>query len=471
MYLLLGCGDVGFEVANRMKEEDKENIRIVEIDSRKVDQLKELGFDVFQGDFTEPEVLKEAGIERVEIVLVLTKDSEVAEQALGAINQVKLDLEIDPVVVTRVADSLERPEVRRYGAAKVLPSSEILADSIYRRVGEFRNVLKERRLRKVLEKKEGRMAVVLQNNPDPDSIASGLGLQRYAGSFGTSSDLIYDGEIGHHQNRAMVNALDLELLRVDDVSFDDYGAYALVDVATYENCALPKDIIPTVVIDHHSVSPEAIEAEFKDIVEVGATATLITSYLLCGNVELDESLVTALALAILTDTMNFTRGATRLDFAAFEHLLPAINIDVLRRLQSPPISADTFETIRKAIRSGRVKDGYLISNVGEIKDRDTIPQAADYLLRREGVLTCLVYGVVNDDVYVSGRTNDVRLNIGKLMNDIFGKIGSAGGHPTAGGATISLSVFDVDRENKKALRGAIDRAIGRKFWATVGALK
>lgn len=470
MYLLLGCGDVCFTLANKMKEKDEE-IKLIEKDPKKADQLEAIGFDVFQGDFTEPKVIREAGAEQAEIIFILCSDSETTERAMGAINQVKLDMEIDPLVVVRVTDSLEVDGAKKHGAAEVLPSSEIFADFTYQKFREFKERIKEKHMRKVLEEVEGKMAIILQDSPDPDSIASGLALQHYSSSLGIDSDLIYGGEIGHQQNRAMVNALKLGLLKADQVNLGEYDAHALVDVATRGNCALPEDIIPTIVLDHHSAISEEVEARHKDIVEVGAAATILTNYLRFGEVEISEPLATALTFAILTDTMNFTRGATHLDFATFEYLLPLVSSDLLRKLQSPPISADTFETIRKAIRSSRVKEGYLISNVGGIKDRDTIPQAADYLLRREGVLTSLVYGIVDDEVHISGRTKDVRLHIGKLMKDIFNDIGSAGGHHTAGGATIPLDAFDVDKDNKKALRGAIDRAVGRKFWETVGALK
>lgn len=470
MYFILGCGDVGFTLAKKLRDKG-EAIRILEKNPQKVNQLTELGFDTAEGDFTKPETLRDSGIEHAEVVLIMVSDSEVAERGLGAINQVKLDLEIDPIVIARSTDTLETTDMKEYGAAEVVASSEVLADFTHQKFQEFRERIKERQLRKVLKKIEGKMAIILQTNPDPDSISSGLALSLYASAFGVGSDMIYGGQIGHQQNRALVNALNLDLKKAKEVDFENYNAYALVDVSTRGNCALPEKIRPNIIIDHHSVVSEEIEAEHKDIVKVGATATLLANYLRYGEIEYDESFATALAFGILTDTLNFTRNASHLDFITFERLLPLISEDLLKELQSPPVSADTLEVIRKAIRSSRVKGGYLISNVGEVKDHDAIPQAADYLLRREGALTTLIYGIEGEKVYVSGRTKDVRLHIGKLMKDIYSKIGSAGGHPTAGGATIPLDAFDETKENMQALRGAMDRAIGRKFWETVGALK
>lgn len=470
MYLLLGCGDLGFALSERLRE-NEEKLQIIEKNEEKVRQLKEIGFEAFQGDFTNSEDLKKADVKKTEVILILTSNSKTAERALGAINQLKLDLDIDPIVVARAPDSIVESELRNYGAEEVIVTSEMFAEYVHDKFREFRGRIKEKQLRNLLMGLDGKLAIVLQDNPDPDSIASGLALQDYAAPLGVESDLIYSGRIGHQQNRALVNTLSADLLRVEEVDFEDYVGYALVDVSTHGNCPLPEEIQPTIIIDHHSAVSSKIEAEYEDIMKVGATATIAANYLKYAEREIDETLATALTFAILTDTMDFTRGATHLDFSTLEHLLPLISTDLLQKFRSPPLSADTLDVIRKAIRSSRIKGGYLISNVGEVKDRDAIAQAADYLLRHEGALTTLIYGIEGDAVYISGRTTDVRLHIGKLMKDIYSNIGSAGGHPTAGGGKIPLDAFEESKESKKALRGAVDRAVGRKFWETVGALK
>lgn len=470
MYLIFGCGDLGFALAKKLRD-GEEKVQIIEKDEDKVRQLKEIGFKAFQGDFTKTEDMKKADIERAEVVIVLASDLETVEKTLGGINQLKLDLEIDPIVIARATDSILKSEIKSLGADEVTVTSEEFADQIHDRFQEFRERIKEKKLRKIVNNIEGKLAIVLQDNPDPDSISAGMALSAYTEPFGIDSDLIFSGRIGHQQNRALVNTLNAEMLRAEDIDFEDYGAYAMVDVSTHGNCSLPEDIEPTIIVDHHSATSSRAEADFSDIVNVGATATILANYLKYAEREIKEDLATALTFAILTDTMNFTRGATHLDFSTLEFLLPLISNELLQKFQSPPLSADTLEVIRKSIRSSRVKGGYLISNVGEVKDRDAIAQAADYLLRREGTLTTLVYGIEGEDVYISGRTKDVRLHIGKTMEELYGNLGSAGGHPTAGGGKIPLDAFDSSKDNMKALRGEMDRAIGRKFWETFGALK
>lgn len=471
MYLLLGCGDVGFAVASELKARDAELV-VLERSDEKVKQLRGMGYNVVAGDFSSPRVLKQAGIERAEVILILTPSFQTLKRALGAINQLKLELRIDPVVVARVSDRAEIPEVKGLGATEAIPSSEILADFTLQKFSELKAMVKEKRLRALLGELKGRMAIVLQTNPDPDGIASGLALKIYARAFGIDADIIYDGQIGHQQNRALVNLLNIELKHVerDKVKFEDYESFALVDVATHANCALPKEVEPTIVIDHHSVPSGEVKARYQDITTVGATATLLANYLKYAGIELDEPIATALAFGILTDTMSLTRGVAELDFRTFEHLLPLVDKELLGKLQAPAISPDTLDVLARAIKSSRLKGGYLITNVGWIKDRDAIPQAADFLLNREGVMTVLVYGIGEGAIYVSARTTDIRLHLGQALKTAFGKIGSAGGHSRMAGATIPLKAFGRVTD-RKALRAAVDRAVGRRFLEVVGVVK
>ncbi len=470
MYLVLGCGDVGFSVASRLKERGAE-LAVVDRDAKKIEQLKEMGFSAFVGDFCLPKVLKDAGISRAEVVLLMVPDFRATERALGAINRLKTELKIDPVVVARVLDEAETAEAKRLGTSDALPSSQILANFTLSRFEELKAVAKEKRLRALLrELSGGRMAIVLQTNPDPDGIASGVALKCYAKAFGIDADIIYDGSIGLPQNRALVNLLELNLLRADEVKFTGYTAFALVDVATYANCALPKNILPTIVIDHHPVPASEVGARYQDITVIGSTSTLLTNYLRYAAVEVDRATAAALVIGILTDTMNLTRGATPTDFDAFEHLMKLADLDLIGRLQSPAVSPEALDVLARAIKGSKLKGGYLITNVGEVKDRDLIAQTADFLLKREGVMTAFVYGICGNAVYASARTNDVALHLGQALKEAFIPIGSAGGHTRMAGATIPLKAFGRISK-KRALKTEIDRKVGRRFLEVIGVVK
>jgi len=332
LYLVLGCGDVGFAVANELKGLGIE-LAVIDRDAVKVEMLRELGYEAIRGDFGSPEVLRKAGIERAEAVLITARDFSATKQALKAIKKLEIDLEIKPVVIARVSEESEVPEVKRLGASDALPSVQVFVDSLLKTVYDVRAMAKERQLRALLRGLNvGRLAIVLRNDPSPDGIASGVAMKRYAKAFGVDADVIYAGPVSRQPERAMVRLLELELLPAEKVKFEDYAGFALVGVATHANCALPRDILPTIVIDNHPVPLGEVRARFCDIKQVGATSTLLTNYLGHAAVELDEATATALAIGILSNTRSFTKGATPLDLDTLEYLLPRANTDLLQRL-------------------------------------------------------------------------------------------------------------------------------------------
>ena len=470
MYLVLGCGDVGFSVVAELKNRGAEVV-VVDKDPKRVGQLKLMGYNAVTGDFGLPNVLKEAGMAQAEMVLIMVSDFSAVQSALGAINSLKAELKVDPVVVVRVTDEAEIDEVKHLGASDALPSSQLLAKFAIDKFEALRAMGKEKQLRALIQELVGfgKMAIVLQTNPDPDSIASGVALKMYAKAFGLDADLIYDGVVGHPQNRALVNMLELNLREAERVDFTKYSSFALVDVATHANCSLPKDILPTIVIDHHSVPSGEVKARYQNLSIVGSNSTIMTNYLRYGGVEIDKATAAALIVGILTDTMFFTRGAKPPDFDAFEYLMNLVDTELLGRLLWPSISSDALDVLSAAIRASKIKGSYLLAYVGEVKDRDLIAQSADFLLNRDGISTTFIYGICGDVVRVSARTKDVSLHLGQKLREAFGQIGSAGGHARMAGATVPLSFFG--KVSGSALKREIDRVVGRKFLETVGLAK
>lgn len=217
---------------------------------------------------------------------------------------------------------------------------------------------KEKRLRELLEEiGGGEMAIVLRNDPNLDSIASGIALKLYVKAFGIDADMIYGGLMGR-RSRALVNLLELNPLHVRGIDFSNYRSFAMADVATQADCALPREILPTIVIDHHSVPRDQIRTRYQDVWFVGATSTILVNYLQCATVEMDGATATALVMGILTGTMNFTQGATPLDLHAFESIVEFADPGLISRLLSLAISADALNAFANAIRAGKFRGGY-----------------------------------------------------------------------------------------------------------------
>jgi nanoRNase/pAp phosphatase (c-di-AMP/oligoRNAs hydrolase) len=123
-----------------------------------------------------------------------------------------------------------------------------------------------------------------------------------------------------------------------------------------------------------------------------------------------------------------------------------------------------------AIRNRKVRSGYLFSNIGYVRNRDALPQAADLLINLEGVNTALVFGIGDSAIYISARNKDIRLHIGNVLSEAFGDIGEAGGHPNMAAATIPLAYFALVK-TKDDLLSLVLEPIMRKFLRVVGLEK
>ena len=287
--------------------------------------------------------------------------------------------------------------------------------------------------------------IICHNNPDPDCLASALALGRIAAAAGIDErHIFYSGDISHQENRAFVNLLEIDLEQFDPTTLQDRPPDSLVAFVDHSvpgaNNEVPAETPVDIVIDHHPM--ENIEARFVDHrEEIGATATILTEYLDESELELDTTLATALLFAIRRETLGFLRGVTTAEYAAATALHDAVDPELLRQLSSPSVSSATVDAIAEAIEHRVVRGSVLLSHVGRTSERDAIPQAADYLATLEGVETAIVFGIVDDDITLSGRSTDTRVHIGDTLHDAFEDVGSAGGHREMGGGEIPLGLF------------------------------
>jgi len=325
------------------------------------------------------------------------------------------------------------------------------------------------RLRETLQTVDGRLAVLAHDNPDPDAIASAVALCRIAASVGVDAEPCYFGDISHQENRAFVNLLDLELTRLDSEDPFEYDAVALVDhSAPGVNDQLDPETEVIVVVDHHPPKGP-VRARFSDIREdVGATSTILTQYLERFDVDFEGEVATALLYGIRVDTKDFGREITQQDFEAAATLLPLARVEVLERIETPSISADTFEVVARGIRNRQLDGSVLASCVGPITDRDAIAQAADRLLAIQGVTVTFVYGFMDGMVYASARGRGNEVDLGEALREAFGEKGSAGGHTDMAGAQIPLGIFDaVQDEAGETLTNVLEDVITPRFFETV----
>ncbi len=287
--------------------------------------------------------------------------------------------------------------------------------------------------------------IVCHNNPDPDCLASALALGRIAADAGIDErHIFYSGDISHQQNRAFVNLLDIDLQPFKPAVVENRAEGSLLAFVDHSapgsNNRVPPETPVDIVIDHHPA--DEIEARFVDHREdSGATATILTEYIRTLEIDLDTSLATALLFAIRRETLNFLRGTTRGEYDAAAYLHDHVDNDLLQTLSNPSVSGATLDAIATAINNRMTTSAVLISHVGRTTERDALPQATDYLATLEGVDTAIVFGIVEDSIHLSARSTDARINLGNILEDAFGDVGSAGGHHEMAGSEIPLGIF------------------------------
>ncbi len=461
--LVLGCGSAGVQVVEALSER-RAPLRVVCSDESRVEALRGEGVHATVGDPADRETVRDVA-DGVTSVFVGAEDAETNRSVLETVREVL------PEAATVVYQGWEAPDgVARHleGAAdRVVAPERAVANGVVEAVTS-ETAARCRKLKTALRGVDGRLAVVMHDNPDPDAIASAVALVRVAERFGVPATPCYYGDISHQENRALVNLLELDLRNLaPDEDLSEFAGFALVDHSRPGvNDGLPESVYPDVVVDHHP--PRApIEARFADLrSDVGATSTLLTTYLTELDVPLTPTIATALLYGIRVDTADFSREVCVEDFTAAATLWPHVDVAVLERVEAPSISGETIDVLARAIEFRDVRSRVLASYVGAIGDRDTLSQAADRLLSMDGIGTTLVYGRCEGTVFVSARSRDDDIDLGETLRTAFGRVGSAGGHADMAGAQVPIGIIG-DVEDDRDLDAALEEVITDRFFETV----
>jgi len=461
-YAILGCGSVGHAVAEELVAEGKE-VEIIDRDEGRVEALRDQDLDANVADIRDESVADQ--VADCDVILIMSSDVDANTAAVENIR----GRGGDQFVVARASDPVSADELTDAGADVVINPSSVIADSALRALETGELEFQARNLADVIDDTDERMAILIHRSPDPDSIASAAALQEIAASRDVEADIIYEGEIGHQENRAFVNLLGIELTPQTEVDFADYDTVALVDYAKGGEPAL-SDI--DIVIDHFEHGDESIEAEFTDIrPNVSATSTVLTKYVQELDLTLSQEVATALLYGIRAETLDFKRDTTPADLTAAAYLYPFADHDTLEQVESPSMSPETLDVLAEAIRNREVSGSHLVSNAGFIRDRDALAQAAQHLLNLEGITTTAVFAIADDTIYLAAKSKDIRMNIGRVLEDAFGEMGEAKGHSTDASVEIPLGIFtgiEASEDNRETLLELTREAVRKKLFDAMG---
>jgi nanoRNase/pAp phosphatase (c-di-AMP/oligoRNAs hydrolase) len=310
------------------------------------------------------------------------------------------------------------------------------------------------------------VVVVSHANPDPDALASMLGVQEIVRSAWPDCPvaLALDGIVARAENQAMVRELRIPLVPIESLVLGSGQAGVMVDSQPGNNARL--GLCPCAVLDHHE-TPGALEGvPFRDIRPgLGATTTIVTNYLRELSVPITPPLATALYYGIESETAGWPRESSPADDDALVYLCHHIDRDLLARIKHPRLSQDYFATYQHALANAFLYQDVIVSYCGVVPQPDIVAELADFFIRFDRVSWSVVCGVYAQGLRVSVRADHVGAHCGELLRESVGGLGSAGGHDRRAGGVIHLPDLEPEtiEEAISSLRERILDELGIDF--------
>jgi nanoRNase/pAp phosphatase (c-di-AMP/oligoRNAs hydrolase) len=158
------------------------------------------------------------------------------------------------------------------------------------------------------------------------------------------------------------------------------------------------------------------------------------------------------------------RQAQEEDFLAAAYLSRFYDPQLLNAVLQSSRSKGVMDAIERSLKHRTVQNNFSIAGIGYLRydDRDSIPQAADFLVTEENVHTAVVYAIVHDKdeeievVIGSLRTNKLTLDPDEFIKEAFGQDAQGrffgGGRSQAGGFEVPVGFLSGGNENSDYAR-------------------
>lgn len=286
-----------------------------------------------------------------------------------------------------------------------------------------------------------RVVVVSHVNPDPDALASMLGLQALIehAQPGKTVVMTVDGMIARAENRAMVECMAIPLVPVAEAEINPQTAVVMVDSQPHTGRRFSESTMPQVVIDHHETGGVLTGVLFRDLrPNMGATSTIVTGYLLEQNVAVSPRVATALFYGIESETAGYPREACSLDDGALVWLYPRSDKDLLARIRHPKLPQSHFATFQHALANAFLYRDVVVSWCGSVTQPDIIAELADFFVRFDQVNWSIAIGQFEAMLKLSVRVSLLGGHSGEVLREVVDGLGTAGGHDKRAGGAIPL---------------------------------
>ena len=297
-------------------------------------------------------------------------------------------------------------------------------------------------------------------NPDMDCFGAALGIASVVRGLGKNVKIVLDDN---------TNAIDIFLKKIHNkkeyndlfispknakITIDSNTLLILVDVHN-KGYVMDNELVEqsnkVVIIDHHRRSPDIIGGAILTYLEVYASSTseLVTEMVqyMLDKPKISKLEAEGLLAGIYMDTKNFTfkTGVRTFEAASFLRKLGADTIDIKKIFSN---NLENYITKAEIIKSAKVEDNIAIAICPDtVKDIVTAAQAADELLNITGIKASFVFVIIEDSIYISGRSfGDINVQV--ILEALDG-----GGHMTMAGTRLKgVSLEDALTMLKKSIK-------------------
>lgn len=308
-----------------------------------------------------------------------------------------------------------------------------------------------------------RILISTHMHPDPDALASSIGLRALIQHALPDSDVTVaiKGTFGGGLNMGFAKLSDLELAPWDDARLPEFEAIVLTDVQpNFAYSPLPAGMAPLAIVDHHRSRGRRPKVPFCDIrTDVGAAASIVFGYLMELDVPIDPTLAATLLYAIETDLSGAAGQPGELDNIALSSLTLRADPRKLYQMRHSPLPQAYFATMHRGLSSAMLAPPVLATHLGEVETPEMPAVIADSLLRLDGIDWVLTTALHNGRFVLSLRTQG-KGNAGELIRSLVDRLGEGGGHRTKAGGFIRAERARSIEKICKLLRTRLARAVG-----------
>ena len=284
------------------------------------------------------------------------------------------------------------------------------------------------------------------NVPDPDAIASSLGLYYLLSQRGIQKlAIVYDQEIEKANSLRMLELFKVPIIQAADATTlgeEDWAV--LVDAQKGNANVTDLDTDEVAAIDHHEFVGD-MGYRFMDIrPDVGSCSAIIAEWFFENNIEPPKIVATALLYGIFMDTDNLTRGASDFDINMFYRLYKLSDIDMITELKGNELSVSDLDLYAEAFKTVEIYDELAFLRLSNVND-SLLGAAGDIVVSVSKVEIVVAYAIRENGIKLSVRSACNKIKANDLVRALVDGCGVGGGHDNMAGGFIPKEKLSAAR--------------------------